>query len=256
MEAPVPTTSEQPVESHLTAPPAPTEPTSPTEPSSRRAPRDPQHLAAEQAAADLALLRTFGDPSARPERAPVVALEGASRPEGPPAVGAAQPVRFRAVRRDGTAVADAAVALLDDRGREVSTGRSGEGGMTAPHPGSYVVVATAPDHQPGAVALTVGDAPVDVEVLLARSAALVGTVTGEDGPIRGARVTLVQDGEVVEVAETDVDGAYLVADLAAGEYAVSVAAAGCEADVVLVVVTDEAERVHDVELEPAGVPAG
>ena len=47
-----------------------------------------------------------------------------------------------------------------------------------------------------------------------------------------------------------------VADLAAGEYAVSVAAAGCEADVVLVVVADEAERVHDVELEPAGVPAG
>lgn len=225
------------------------------EPASRRPPRDPQHVAAEQAAADLALLRTFGDPSARPERAPVVALEGAFRPERTPAVGAAQPVRFRAVRHDGTSVAEATVALLDDLGREVSTGRSGSGELTAPHPGAYVLVATAPDHQPGAVAVAVGDAPVDVEVQLVRSAALVGTVTGEDGPIAGARVTLVQDGEVVEVAETDADGAYLVADLAAGEYAVSVAAAGCEADVVLVGVAEEAEIVHDVELEPAGVSA-
>ncbi|MBW0100081.1 carboxypeptidase regulatory-like domain-containing protein, partial [Pseudonocardia sp. KRD-184] len=223
---------------------------------SRRTPRDPGHVAAEQAAADLALLRTFGDPSARPERAPVVALEGAARPEAPPAVGAAQPVRFRAVRHDGTEVASAAVALLDDRGREVACARTATGELTAPHPGAFVLVATAPDHQPGAVAVAVGDAPSDVEVQLVRSAALVGTVLGEDGPITGARVTLVQDGEVVEVAETDSDGAYLIADLAAGEYAVSVAAAGCEADVVLVVVAEEAECVHDVELAPAGVRAG
>lgn len=222
----------------------------------RRTPRDPGHVAAEQAAADLALLRTFGDPSARPERAPVVALEGAARPEAPPAVGAAQPVRFRAVRHDGTEVASAAVALLDDRGREVASARTATGELTAPHPGAFVLVATAPDHQPGAVAVAVGDAPSDVEVQLVRSAALVGTVLGEDGPITGARVTLVQDGEVVEVAETDSDGAYLVADLAAGEYAVSVAAAGCEADVVLVVVAEESECVHDVELAPAGVRAG
>ncbi|MHA6779999.1 carboxypeptidase regulatory-like domain-containing protein [Pseudonocardia saturnea] len=247
-ETPAPEVAAEPAES-TTAQPRPTGP-------ARRSPRDPAHLAAEQAAADLALLRTFGDPSARPERAPIVALEGTTRPESPRPVGAAQPVRFRAVRRDGTQVAGAAVALLDDRGHEVGTGRSATGELTAPHPGAYVLVATAPDHQPGAVALTVGDAPVDADVLLVRSAALVGVVIGEDGPLAGARVTLVQDGEVVDVAETDADGAYLVADLASGEYAVSVAAAGCEADVVLVVVADETECVHDVELEPAGVPAG
>jgi hypothetical protein len=37
---------------------------------------------------------------------------------------------------------------------------------------------------------------------------------------------------------------------------VSVAAAGCEPDVDLVTVRDEAEAVHDVELAPAGVAAG
>ncbi|WP_300007437.1 carboxypeptidase regulatory-like domain-containing protein [Pseudonocardia sp.] len=227
--------------------------------------RDPARLAAEQAAADLALLRTFGsaDLGSRPDRAPVVALEGCRRPgpgPGPGAgAGAAQPVRFRTVRRDGAAIPDVAVALLDDRGYETSTGRSGVGGsgeLRAPHPGSYVLVATAPDHLPGAVALTVAEVPVDADVLLVRSASLVGTVTGEDGPIAGARVTLVQDGEVVDSTESGADGGYTVADMAAGEYALSVAAAGCEPHVTLVVVPEEAELVHDVDLAPAGVGAG
>ncbi|MDN5751223.1 MAG: carboxypeptidase-like regulatory domain-containing protein, partial [Pseudonocardia sp.] len=130
------------------------------------------------------------------------------------------------------------------------------GELEAPHPGSYVLVATAPDHQPGAVALSVVDAPVDAEVLLVRSASLAGTVTDEDGPVDGARVTLVQDGEVVETANTDSGGSYRIVDLAAGEYAVSVAAAGCEPDVVLVSVPGEAEAAHHVELEPASVAAG
>jgi hypothetical protein len=223
--------------------------------------RDPTLLAAEQAAADLALLRTFGsaDLGSRPERAPVVALESCARRGSEPLEGAAQPVRFRAVRRDGTAIPDAAVALLDDRGRESSAGRSdvaGTGELRAPHPGGYVLVATAPDHQPGAVALTVGDAPVVADVLLVRSASLVGRVTGEDGPITGARITLVQDGEVVDSTDSGEGGGYAVTDMAAGEYALSVAAAGCEPHVALVVVPDEAELVLDVELQPAGVPAG
>ena len=226
-----------------------------------RAARDAGHLAAERAAADLALLRTFGpaDLGSRPGSAPVVALESPAGPEPAPVTGAAQPVRFRAVRRDGTAVAEAAVALLDDRGREASVGRSdaaGAGELQAPYPGSYLLVATAPDHQPGAVALSVLDAPAEVEMLLVRSAALTGRVTDEDGPVAGARITLVQDGEVVAAANTGPDGSYRVGDLAAGEYAVSVAAAGCEPDIVLVSVLDEAESDHDVELSPADVTAG
>jgi hypothetical protein len=213
---------------------------------------------AEQAAADLALLRTFGavDLASRPDRAPDVALASAPRPEPEPEPGAAQPVRFRVVGRDGEPIAEAAVALLDAAGREIATAGGAAGELTAPRPGSYVLVATAAGHQAGALALGVADTPVRAELLLVRSAVLRGLVTGEDGPVPGARVTLVQDGEVVETADGDADGAYRVDGLAAGEYAVSVAAAGCEPHVELVLLPDEAEVVHDVELAPAGVAAG
>ncbi|CAA9446958.1 MAG: hypothetical protein AVDCRST_MAG66-4526 [uncultured Pseudonocardia sp.] len=148
------------------------------------------------------------------------------------------------------------MALLDAGGRQTAAACGATGELTAPRPGSYVLVATATGHQTGALALGVADAPVQAELLLVRSAVLRGHVTGEDGPVPGARVTLVQDGEVVETADGDGDGAYRVDGLAAGEYAVSVAAAGCEPHVELVALPDEAELVHDVELTPAGVAAG
>jgi hypothetical protein len=213
---------------------------------------------AEQAAADLALLRTFGavDLASRPDRAPDVALASAARPEPEPEPGAAQPVRFRVVRRGGEPITEAAVALLDAGGREAAAASGACGELLAPRPGRYMLVATAAGHQAGALAVGVADAPVEAELLLVRSAVLRGLVTDEDGPVPGARVTLVQDGEVVETADSDRTGAYRVDGLAAGEYAVSVAAAGCEPDVELVLLPDEAEVVHDVDLVPAGVAAG
>ncbi len=240
--------------------PSPTDP-SPTDPPAVPVPTPapvPLRPTAEQAAADLALLRTFGaaDLTSRPDRAPDVALTSAARPEPEPEPGAAQPVRFRVVRRGGEPIPDVAVALLDAGGRETAAARGATGELTAPRPGTYVLVATAAGHQAGAVALGVGHGPVDVELLLVRSAVLRGSVTGEDGPVAGARVVLVQDGEVVETADSDGGGAYRIDGLAAGEYAVSVAAAGCEPDIELVLLPDEAEVVHDVDLAPAGVAAG
>lgn len=219
--------------------------------------RDVAEQAAEQAAADLALLRTFGfaDPALRPDSAPVVSLASAAEglPE-PEAEGVAQQVRFRATRRDGAPVPHAALTLLDGRGREVSCGRSdpdGRGELRAPQQGSYVLVSIAPGHQPGAVELAVADQPAVVAVLLTRSASVSGAVHGEDGPVAGARVTLVQDGEVVDAVDTDPDGQYRVSDLGAGEYGLSVAAAGCAPVAVLLQVPDETDLRHDVDLEPA-----
>jgi hypothetical protein len=218
--------------------------------------------AAEQAAADLALLRTFGfaDPSLRPDNAPVVSLVS---PDGPaqeaPVGGAPQPVRYQAVRRGGAPAGYVAVALLDDRGRAVADGTAGPDGrgeVLAPASGSFVLVCTAPGHQPGAVALTVAAAPVEAEVLLTRSGSLAGSVHGEDGPIGGARVTLVQDGEIVDWVDTDHDGGYRIEDIGGGEYGLSVVAAGCEPIAILLDVPDETDLRHDVDLEPAGVQAG
>jgi hypothetical protein len=221
----------------------------------RRSRRTPDERAAEEAAADLALLRTFGfvDPGQRPDTAPVVAM-GHREEEPPTARGKAQPVRYRVIRRDGSVVAGATVTLLDDRGGDVATGTAdaaGRGELMAPSSDGYVLVATAAGHQPGAVAITVGNAATVADVLLARSASVFGIVHGEDGPIPGARVTLVQDGEAIDAVDTDVCGAYRIGDVGGGEYGLSVAAAGCEPVATLLDVAEEADVHHDVELAPA-----
>jgi Carboxypeptidase regulatory-like domain len=165
-------------------------------------------------------------------------------------------VAFRVVGRDGAGVPGAGVTLLDDRGGEAAgavTGADGRGTVLAPHPGSYVLVSAAVGHQPGAVAITVAGEPVSADLLLARSASLSGVVHGEDGPVVGARLTLVQDGEIVDTAESGPGGAYRIADLAAGEYGLSVTASECEPAAVLVTVPDETDLQHDVELDPVGL---
>jgi carboxypeptidase family protein len=222
----------------------------------RRSRQTPDERAAEQAAADLALLRTFGfaDPGLRPDSAPVVAMEGPEEPEVPTQAGAAQPVRYRVVRRDGSVVGGATVTLLDDRGGDVAAGAAdaeGQGEVLAPSPGGYVLVSTAAGHQPGAVAITVAGSAAETDVLIARSASVSGSVHGEDGPIAGARVTLVQDGEAVDAVDTGADGTYRISDIGAGEYGLSVAAAGCEPVATLLDVAEEADVRHDAELRPA-----
>uniref|UniRef100_UPI001BDC75FB carboxypeptidase-like regulatory domain-containing protein n=1 Tax=Pseudonocardia lacus TaxID=2835865 RepID=UPI001BDC75FB len=217
----------------------------------------PAEQAAEQAAADLALLRTFGyaDPGLRPETVPVVSLASPHDPEPEPEVaGAAQPVRFRVAGHGGAAVGGAAVTLLDDRGRRVASGRAGDdgtGSLDAPRPGAYMLVASAPAHQSVAVAVTVVDGPATAVVALARSASVSGGVYGEDGPIAGARVTLVQDSEIVDAVDSAADGGFRLDDVPAGEYGLSVAAAGCEPFATLLVVPEETAVRRDVELRSA-----
>jgi Carboxypeptidase regulatory-like domain len=225
-----------------------------------RARRDPAETTAEHAAADLALLRTFGcaPPVSEPDEEPsAVALEGVGAPPPTEArVGAAQPVAFHVVGRDGVGVAGAGVTLLDDRGGEAAgavADARGAGAVLAPRPGSYVLVSAAADHQPGAVAITVAGEPVSADLLLARSASLSGTVRGERGAVVGARLTLVQDGEIVDSAESGPDGGYRIADLAAGEYGLSVSAVECEPVAVMVTVPEETDMRHDVVLDPAGL---
>ena len=226
--------------------------------------RTAAETAAEQAAADLALLRTFGCAPAG-SAAPAVddeddaPMSPSVAPAAPaPVTGSAQTVAFRVVGRDGDGIDGAGVTLLDDRGRETTTAvadAKGRGEVRAPHPGSYVLVSAAPGHQPGAAAVTVGGEPVEAEVLLARSASVAGTVFGEDGPIVGARLTLVQDGEIVDTTGTGPGGEYWISDLAAGDYGLSVSAHDCEPAALLLTVPDETDLRHDIELVPAGLPA-
>ncbi len=216
----------------------------------------PSATAAEQAAADLALLRTFGVRPAAEE--PEVELEGCAADDDEPVAGTAQPVAFRVLGRDGHGIAGATVTLLDDHGRETASTRTdpdGHGVLTARHPGGYLLVVAAEGHQPGAITVAVTDEPVDAEIPLTRSASVAGTVAGEDGPIVGATLALVQDGEIVATAQSTVDGTYRFADLAAGEYGLSVTAHECESAALVLELADEADLRQDVELDPAGLPA-
>jgi len=80
-------------------------------------------------------------------------------------------------------------------------------------------------------------------------------VYSEDGPVLGAKLTLVQDGEVVDAVDSGDDGAYRIGDLAAGDYELSVSADGCEPVTALLDVPDATDLRHDVDLDPAGLPA-
>jgi len=128
----------------------------------------------------------------------------------------------------------------------------GHGVLTARHPGGYILVITADDYQPGAITVAVADGPVDAEIPLTRSASLAGTVGGEDGPVVGAQLALVQDGAIVDTAKSGPDGTYRFRDLSLGEYGLSVSAHEREPAALVVEIADEADLWQDVVL-PSGI---
>ena len=220
--------------------------------------RRPSATPAEQAAADLALLRTFGVAHRNGADEPDVELEGCTPDDDAPVAGNAQPISFRVLGRDGRGIRGATVTLLDDHGRETANTRTnpeGHGVLTARHPGGYMLVTAAEGFQPGAITVAVTDEPVDAEIPLTRSASITGSVGGEDGPIVGAQLALVQDGEIVDSTESTAEGTYRFVDLAAGEYGLSVTAHECEPAAFVLELADEAALRQDVDLVPVGLPS-
>jgi hypothetical protein len=138
--------------------------------------------------------------------------------------GSPQPVWFRVVRRDGEPVGAVVVALLDDHGQEVDTTKTatdGGGELRTPHGGRFLMIASADGFQPRAVMLTVEEQPVELALLLPRSASVAGAVRSEGRPVTGARVVVRQEGEIVDDLVTGRDGAYRFNDLAEGGYVLS-----------------------------------
>jgi hypothetical protein len=137
--------------------------------------------------------------------------------------GSPQPVWFRVVRRDGEPVPAAVVALLDDHGREVDTTKTaadGGGELRTPHGGRFLMVVSADGYQPRAALLTVDEQPVELALLLPRSASVSGSVRAGSELVRDARVVVRQDHDIVDEALTTGDGHYRFDDLAEGAYTV------------------------------------
>ncbi|MFJ6014930.1 MFS transporter [Streptomyces sp. NPDC092952] len=162
---------------------------------------------------------------------------------------------------DGTKVARAALTLIDVQGRQVGRGASAADGryaLSAPGSGSYVLIAAAGGHQPQAVSVTVGERPVELDVVLGGAGRLAGVVTTADGtPVRDASVTLTDvRGEVVASARSGREGGYVITELVAGEYTLAASAPAFRPAALPVSVQAARETRQDIELAGGAVLRG
>ncbi|MGW7526092.1 MFS transporter [Streptomyces sp. NPDC054783] len=162
---------------------------------------------------------------------------------------------------DGTVVPRAALTLIDVAGQQIGRGASGEDGryaLSTPGSGSYVLIAAAGGHQPQAVSVTVGERPVELDVVLGGAGRLAGSVLTADGtPVREATVTLTNvHGEVVAATRSGREGGYVITELVAGEYTLAASAPAFRPAALPVSVQASRETRQDVELAGGAVLRG
>ncbi|BDH06799.1 MFS transporter [Streptomyces seoulensis] len=162
---------------------------------------------------------------------------------------------------DGTVVPRAALTLIDVAGVQIGRGASGDDGryaLATPGPGSYVLIAAAGGHQPQAVSVTVGERPVELDVVLGGAGRLAGAVLTADGsPVRDATVTLTNvHGEVVASTRSGREGGYVITELVAGEYTLAASAPAFRPAALPVSVQASRETRQDVELAGGAVLKG
>ncbi|MFM9369081.1 MFS transporter [Streptomyces sp. Da 82-17] len=151
----------------------------------------------------------------------------------------------------GKPVAGAMVVVTDVRGDVLATGLTGEQGeftFGELVPGPVTLAVNAEGHRPLALPVDVaGQGVTRIEVALQSGARVQGTVLAAGGPLRDARVTLVDAaGNVVATATTGEDGAYAFTDLDSGEY--TVMASGYPPAAMALTVNGTDADGHDIEL--------
>ncbi|MEU0163913.1 MFS transporter [Streptomyces iakyrus] len=191
---------------------------------------------------------------AEPDTAPGTVPQARAYAAGGPVCGSVQ-------HGDGTVVPRAALTLIDAAGQQTGRAASGEDGryaLATPGPGSYVLIATAGGHQPQAVSVTVGEHPVELDIVLGGAGNLVGTVVTADGtPVRDATVTLTDvHGEVVATTRSGREGGYVITELVAGEYTLAASAPAFRPAALPVTVQAARETRRDIELAGGAVLRG
>ncbi|MET9657961.1 MFS transporter [Streptomyces sp. NPDC006510] len=179
----------------------------------------------------------------------------------PPVYLSGVPVCGSVQHPDGTKVPRAALTLIDVQGQQVGRGASGDDGryaLSVPGAGSYVLIAAAGGHQPQAVSVTVGERPVELDVVLGGAGRLAGTVVTADGiPVRDAAVTLTDvRGEVVASTRSGREGGYVITELVAGEYTLAASAPAFRPAALPVSVQAARETRQDIELAGGAVLRG
>ncbi|MFF4840441.1 MFS transporter [Streptomyces collinus] len=204
---------------------------------------------------------TEPEPATRPGPAGPHTGPNTSVPQARSAHSAGIPVCGTVQHPDGTAVPRAALTLIDVTGRQIGRGASGEDGRYAlgtPGAGSYVLIAAAGGHQPQAVSVTVGERPVELDVVLGGAGRLAGSVLTADGsPVRDATVTLTNvHGEVVATTRSGREGGYVITELVAGEYTLAAGAPAFRPAALPVSVQAARETRQDIELAGGAVLKG
>ncbi|MFG2681589.1 MFS transporter [Streptomyces sp. NPDC048392] len=189
------------------------------------------------------------------------ARPGAQVPPARTPYAAGIPVCGTVQHPDGTVVPRAALTLIDVGGQQIGRGASGDDGryaLATPGSGAYVLIAAAGGHQPQAVSVTVGERPVELDVVLGGAGRLAGSVLTADGsPVRDAIVTLTNvHGEVVATTRSGREGGYAITELVAGEYTLAASAPAFRPAALPVSVQAARETRQDVELAGGAVLRG
>ncbi|GHJ36638.1 MFS transporter [Streptomyces sp. TS71-3] len=160
----------------------------------------------------------------------------------------------------GHPVPGAAVTLIDPAGVQLArTQAAVDGGysLTGPEKGSYVLIASAPGHQPHVATVSVGPMPTAFDLHLAASGGLTGTVHSEWSPIGGALVVATDArGDVAGTVRCDESGAYRLSDLTPGLYTLAVSADGYQPTALTVDLQNASQGKQDIELRPAALIGG
>ncbi|GII89028.1 MFS transporter [Sphaerisporangium siamense] len=161
---------------------------------------------------------------------------------------------------DGVPVGHATLTLIDVRGHQLGravTQADGSYDLWTPGGGTYVLIASAGDHDPQVATLAVGDQPLDFDLVLSGSGKLTGTVLGAGGaPVPEAMVVVTDvRGEVVSTGVTDPAGGFGFAGIVAGVYTLTVSAEGHRPTAAPVEVGTGQTR-QDIQLLPAAQVRG
>ncbi|MDR3032241.1 MAG: MFS transporter [Kitasatospora sp.] len=199
-----------------------------------------------------------GDPQAVADARPMPITNSVADSELGMSTGAGgQPITGHVRRQDSSHVSAAALTLIDQQGRQVAraTG-NGDGSYSIPTqgPGTYVLIVSAPGHQPQASSVVVGANPANLDVTLTGSGELTGVVRsiGTETPLANATVTLTDSrGEVNGAFITAEDGVYTFNGVGAGQYTLVASGPHYRPVAVTLTVPDSGILRHDVELAGA-----
>jgi hypothetical protein len=138
--------------------------------------------------------------------------------------GQGMPVRGY-VRAGTTPVSQAAVTVIDLAGRQADKDVSAPDGwyeLAVPRSGTYTLIARARGHQPLASVVAVDGTPVQLDLALAGSAAILGTARLAGGTIAVPAVVSLMDssGAVLGAVTAGADGTFRFAELIGGGYTV------------------------------------